>query len=69
MKYNELTGAPILATPEYSHDGGEYGTCKECGANKVKNPKTGKIFCSNKCWLKKDVDKFCDKAINSPLGK
>ena len=30
----------------------QYGQCKFCGANNVRNPKTGKIFCSEKCWLK-----------------
>lgn len=29
-----------------------YGMCENCGAELVKNPKTGKIFCSEKCWLK-----------------
>jgi len=29
-----------------------HGQCKLCGANLVLNPKTGKIFCSDKCWLK-----------------
>ena len=29
-----------------------YGNCNFCNAPKVKNPKTGKIFCSEKCWLK-----------------
>ena len=29
-----------------------YGKCDYCNADKVKNPKTGKIFCSAKCWLK-----------------
>ena len=28
------------------------GKCEKCGADKVKNPKTGKIFCEKKCWLK-----------------
>ena len=27
--------------------------CKKCGAKMVKNPKTGKWFCSEKCWLNK----------------
>ena len=31
-----------------------YGPCKHCGAKTVKSPKTGKIFCSEKCWLKQD---------------
>jgi hypothetical protein len=31
----------------------DYGKCR-CGAKKVKNPKTGKIFCSDKCWLTSD---------------
>lgn len=30
-----------------------YGQCQYCQAPKVKNPKTGKIFCANKCWLNK----------------
>lgn len=29
-----------------------FGKCNFCGADKVKSPKTGKIFCSEKCWLK-----------------
>lgn len=29
-----------------------FGVCQFCGADKVRNPKTGKIFCSEKCWLK-----------------
>ena len=29
-----------------------YGTCEKCGAEKVLNPKTDKVFCKNKCWLK-----------------
>lgn len=28
-----------------------FGACKDCGAERVKNPKTGKIFCQDKCWL------------------
>ncbi len=28
-----------------------YGNCEKCGAELVKNPKTGKVFCSAKCWL------------------
>jgi hypothetical protein len=34
----------------------DYGVCKYCGAKRVQNPKTGKIFCSGKCWLKKSPD-------------
>lgn len=30
----------------------QFGTCQYCGAEKVQNPKTGKVFCSAKCWLK-----------------
>lgn len=30
-----------------------HGVCKDCGANKVLNPKTGKVFCEKKCWLPK----------------
>lgn len=28
-------------------------TCRKCGAEMVKNPKTGNWFCKDKCWLKK----------------
>lgn len=30
-------------------------TCEKCGAEKVLNPKTGKRFCKEKCWLKNQV--------------
>ena len=30
-----------------------YGNCPYCGAPRVQNPRTGKIFCSEKCWLNK----------------
>lgn len=26
--------------------------CKRCGAQQVYNPKTGKVFCSARCWAK-----------------
>ena len=32
------------------------GKCKFCQANNVRNPKTGKVFCSAKCWLNKSSD-------------
>lgn len=28
-------------------------TCAKCGAEIVRNPKTDKMFCKDKCWLKK----------------
>lgn len=34
-----------------------YGACSFCGAKMVKNPHTGKIFCSDKCWSKKEKSK------------
>lgn len=44
-----------------------YGDCNFCGAKKVKNPKTGKIFCSEKCWLKGDNQpKPLPKPQNAP---
>ena len=30
----------------------DLGFCKNCGAEMVRNPKTDKIFCKDKCWLK-----------------
>lgn len=35
----------------------EYGLCTFCGAKNVKSPKTGKVFCSQKCWNLKDEEK------------
>lgn len=29
----------------------DYGQCAKCGASKVLNPRTNKIFCQAKCWL------------------
>ena len=26
--------------------------CNKCGAEMILNPKTGKVFCKDKCWLK-----------------
>lgn len=28
-------------------------TCRICGAPEIRNPKTNKLFCRDKCWLKK----------------
>ena len=28
-----------------------YGFCDKCNAPNVKSPKTGKTFCSAKCWV------------------
>lgn len=30
----------------------QYGMCDKCGADNVMNPRTGNIFCAEKCWLK-----------------
>ena len=29
-----------------------FGLCNKCGDAMVKNPRTNKIFCKSKCWLK-----------------
>jgi hypothetical protein len=34
-------------------NGQDYGKCPYCNADRVLNPKTGKIFCQAKCWLKR----------------
>lgn len=31
----------------------DLGVCRKCGAENVYNPKTGKVFCKDKCWLPK----------------
>jgi uncharacterized Zn finger protein (UPF0148 family) len=33
----------------------ELGVCSKCGSKNVRNPKTGKIFCADKCWLKRGI--------------
>lgn len=38
--------------PNYAE---ELGVCKYCQAKNVRNPKTGKVFCSDKCWLKRGI--------------
>ena len=42
--------------------------CPNCGAEVVRNPKTGKLFCSAKCWLKGQpatkVEKFSQQIDN-----
>lgn len=54
-KPEQETQAPV-ENKKYT-DGGtktenpEHGHCK-CGFDKVKSPKTGKVFCSSKCWTK-----------------
>ena len=35
-----------------------YGQCNFCGANNVKSPRTGKIFCADKCWLKNKPNEY-----------
>lgn len=51
--------ASMSSTPSYSQstqpqsDSPDLGECNKCGANMVKSPKTGKIFCEKKCWLNK----------------
>lgn len=36
--------------------------CKKCGGEMVRNPKTGKIFCKEKCWLQQpaNMDHYTD---------
>ena len=35
-----------------------------CGGKYVKNPKTNKIFCENKCWLNGILYMLGDSAVN-----
>lgn len=32
----------------------DHGTCPKCGAEMVLNPRTNKVFCKEKCWLKNE---------------
>lgn len=38
--------------------GKEERKCEKCGAEMVHNPKTGKWFCKEKCWLKEGETPF-----------
>lgn len=42
---DSATGMPDLKPTDL-------GKCKKCGADMVVNPKTGNVFCKDKCWLK-----------------
>lgn len=42
------------------------GKCKHCNANNVRSPKTGKVFCSDKCWLKRGVASNGQSAPQNP---
>lgn len=52
---DESTNRPQVAvTPEndvMERHQAENIVCKDCGAPRVRNPKTGKWFCQDKCWL------------------
>jgi hypothetical protein len=37
--------------------------CLKCGADMVRNPRTGKDFCKDKCWLKPQPVEEIDEAI------
>ena len=42
--------------------------CKFCGAERILNPRTGKMFCKDKCWLNttnKTSDLYAPKVVNS----
>lgn len=41
----------------YAKPSGEHGFCKDCKSPNAYNPKTGKTFCSEKCWLNNSAPK------------
>jgi len=45
----------------------DYGVCKFCGEKMVHNPKTDKVFCSAKCWLKKPGAYTPDQAKSAEI--
>ena len=55
---------------EEQQNTGEYPPCPKCGAEQVKNPKTGKIFCTKKCWLNQPTQRvnmnWQDEKITQP---
>ena len=40
-------------------------TCSFCGAEKVNNPKTGKWFCKEKCWLNKSHQQTSSQPVQN----
>jgi len=43
--------------------------CSEgCGGTYVSNPKTGKIFCDNKCWLTAGQLQNAPQGVKQPVG-
>lgn len=42
----------VQSTPHPTQQGANKEQCNKCGAEMVFNPKTGKHFCSDRCWLK-----------------
>ncbi len=49
----------VIPTPQNDvYERGMLGQkCKRCGANMIRNPKTGNWFCEKKCWTKYENDK------------
>lgn len=39
--------------------------CNQCGAERVLNPKTGKMFCKEKCWLKPDASPKAPRSLQT----
>lgn len=54
---NSLPQKPLYATKTVSkpQNGTTGRSCLRCGAELVHNPKTGKFFCKDKCWLKTTI--------------
>lgn len=47
----------VAVTPEndvMERHNAQNDVCRDCGAPRVKNPRTGKWFCQDKCWLKEE---------------
>lgn len=53
LQAGEETNYPILGDEPPVALPNDQETCSYCGAKKVLNPKTGKMFCEKKCWLNK----------------
>ena len=43
----------VEAAPQVAAQPKPSDVCNKCGAEMINNPKTGKWFCKNKCWLNK----------------
>lgn len=53
---NDTQPVKTQPSPVKQATGGAESKCAKCDAPMVRNPKTGKDFCQDKCWLKPQIE-------------